>query len=352
MSTGAMAKAINVAVVGATGAVGRELLALFEERKFPAKKITAFASSRSEGKELSFRGEKLSCQILKAGCFQNIDLVFFDASDAISQEWVPQAAQAGAWVVDNSASFRLDPEVPLIVPEVNGGLLSHPNKKIISGPNCTVAPMTVVLNPILRNWGIKRVVLCTYQSVSGAGTLAMQELTEQSLGFLSKKSSQSKVFPHPIAFNCIPQIGAFKTGPYKTGDETEGYTSEEVKTLLETRKILGKPGLKLTTTAIRVPTFSCHGQALNIECERAFDLTEIRKALLEQPGLTLEDDPKTNLYPMGVRQTGKDSVSVGRIRRDFSVENGLNLWIVSDNLRKGAALNAIQIGEILVGKYF
>ena len=342
-----MKNGLKVAVVGATGAVGRELLSTLRDRKFPISELLLFASQRSDGKMIQFADKSYRCQTLKKGCFQDVQIAFFDASDAVSKEWVPHAAESGAWAVDNSAAFRLDQEIPLIVPEVNGELLAQARNRIIAGPNCSTVQMVVALKPIRDRWGLRRVVVSTYQSASGAGTAAMEELSAQAMGVFNQKTVAPKHFTHQLAFNCIPHIGGFKE---------DGYTSEEQKMMAEARKILGMPELKITATAVRVPTFSCHAESINVECEKPFQLDEVRKAIAEQSGVILQDEPSRNTYPMGMPgdassvegATGRDAVYVGRIRRDPSVENGLNLWVVSDNLRKGAALNAIQIGEILV----
>lgn len=347
---------VCVAVVGATGAVGKQLRLILEARQFPVREIRFFASARSEGRKLDFHGRAVTVQSLKPGCFEGVDVAFFDASDAISKEWVPQAAEAGAWVVDNSATFRLEDDVLLLVPEVNGELLQErlnrrhsltPRERILTGPNCSTVQMVVALKPIRDRWGIRRVVVSTYQSTSGAGAAAMDELTAQTADVLQGKAAKPQAFAHRIAFNCIPHIGGFKD---------DGYTSEEQKMVLESRKLLGMPTLRLSATAVRVPTLSCHGESINVECERAFELEAVREALRAQPGVVLQDDPKKNLYPMGVTgegslvegASGGDGVHVGRVRRDGSLDHGLNLWVVSDNLRKGAALNAVQIGEMVL----
>ena len=350
-----MSKALTIAVVGATGAVGRELLGILDQRDFPIGKLILLASPKSEGKEITFREKSHRCQALKKGCFDGVDIVFFDASDAVSKEWVPVAAEAGAWVVDNSAAFRMDEDVFLLVPEVNGVLLKDRLKKgaktarerVIAGPNCSTVQMVVALKPILDQWGLERVVVSTYQSTSGAGAAAMQELSDQTVGMFNSKAVAPKAFTHQIAFNCIPHIGGFKD---------DGYTSEEQKIIAETRKILGLPDLRVTATAIRVPTFSCHSESVNVETKKAFEVDEVRKAFKAHDGIEVLDDPSKNIYPMNVTHsddevegaTGRDAVYVGRIRRDNSVKNGLNFWVVSDNLRKGAALNAVQIGEMLL----
>jgi len=353
-----MEKTWNVGVVGATGAVGKELLSILESRKFPVGQLKLFASPRSQGRVIQVGNHLCRSEILESGCFNGLDIVFFDASDAISKEWALHAAEAGAWVVDNSATFRMSPDTLLLVPEVNGELLAahlkgrdvkslSANERIISGPNCSTVQLVMALKPIRDGWGIKRVVVSSYQSTSGAGAAAMEELSAQTVGMFNQQTVSPKNFVHQIAFNCIPHIGGFKD---------DGYTSEEHKIMAESRKLLGLPQLRITATAVRVPTFSCHGETVQIECERAVTAQEAREALRRQLGVVVQDEPNQNIYPMGFTSegdavegaTGRDAVYVGRVRQDFSVENGLNLWVVSDNLRKGAALNAIQIGELLV----
>lgn len=348
---------MRVAVVGATGAVGKALLSILQDRKFPVTELVPFASVRSEGKGIPFNGKTFPCRALKKGCFAGVDIAFFDASDAVSGEWVPEAAEAGAWVIDNSATFRLEDDVLLLVPEVNGHLLEarlkkgaknlKPRERILTGPNCSTVQMVVALRPIRDKWGLKRVVVSTYQSTSGAGAAAMEELSEQTSGVLSQKKVAPKAFAHQIAFNCIPHIGGFKD---------DGYTSEEQKMMAESRKLLEMPNLRLSATAVRVPTYSCHGESINVECERSVTAEEARAALKAQPGVVLQDEPAQKTYPMGMPgqdshvegASGRDAVYVGRVRKDPSVDHGLNLWVVSDNLRKGAALNAIQIGEMVI----
>jgi aspartate-semialdehyde dehydrogenase len=346
----------SVGVVGATGAVGKELLSILEKRNFPVGELRLFASSRSLGKAIPFGGRSHDCRVLESGCFNGLDIVFFDASDAISKEWVPQAAEAGAWVIDNSATFRLDPQALLIVPEVNGHLLEarlksasglSPKDRVISGPNCSTVQLVVPLKAIRDRWGLKRVVVSSYQSTSGAGAAAMEELSAQTMAVFNQKTVSPKNFTHQIAFNCIPHIGGFKD---------DGYTSEEHKIMQESRKLLDLPELRITATAVRVPTLSCHGESIQVETQNPVAADEAREALKKQAGVIVQDEPKSNIYPMGFTSegdlvesaTGRDAVYVGRIRQDFSVEHGLSFWVVSDNLRKGAALNAIQIGELLV----
>lgn len=350
-----MSTRLRVAVVGATGAVGQQLLSILKERDFPISELVPFASSVSRGKAVLFGDKPIPCRVLEEGCFSGVHIAFFDASDAVSREWVPKAAKDGAWVIDNSASFRMEEDIALLVPEVNGEILEErilnsraraltERERILTGPNCSTVQMVVALRPLRDRWGLKRVVACTYQSVSGAGSAAMRELAEQTSAALAHRPVQAKAFVHPIPFNCIPQIGGFKS---------DGYTSEERKIIQESRKLLDLPALRITATAVRVPTFNCHAESLNIELERGFaELEEVRRALGEQPGIVVLDDPAQGVYPMGRPSSGKDSVFVGRLRRDESVENGVNLWVVSDNLRKGAALNAIQIGETLVRSLF
>jgi aspartate-semialdehyde dehydrogenase len=355
-------KQLKVAIVGATGAVGRELLKILDERKFPVGELTLFASARSEGKIVKYRDQNCRLKAMTKGCFNGIDIAFFDASDAVSQEWVPEAAGAGAWVVDNSATYRMDEDVLLLVPEVNGHLLENRlkeiknpssqgskdyKKRVFAGPNCSTVQMVLPLKVLNDRWGLERVVVSTYQSTSGAGTAAMDELSKQTVSMFNQIAVEPQAFAHQIAFNCIPHIGGFKD---------DDYTSEEQKMMAEAKKILGCPQLRITATAVRVPTFSCHAETVNVECRKAFEISEVRNALKEQPGIILQDEPAQKIYPMGMPgassrvegATGRDAVYVGRIRKDPSVEHGLNLWIVSDNLRKGAALNAVQIGEILV----
>lgn len=348
-------RGLKVAVVGATGAVGRELLSILTERKFPVSELVPFASSRSIGKTVQFGEKTIRCRALEKGCFDDVDIAFFDASDTVSKEWVPQAAQSGAWVIDNSATWRMNPSTLLCVPEVNGdellarlkkGRVVDAQDRVIAGPNCSTVQLVLPLKAIHDRWILRRVVVSSYQSTSGAGTAAMQELSEQTVGVFNHKDVPPKAFPHRIAFNCIPQIGGFKD---------DGYTSEEQKIMQESRKILGLPELRISATAVRVPTFSCHAESVNVECEKPFTTEEVRAALAGFPGIVVQDDPSRSIYPMGMAGddekvesgTGRDAVFVGRIRGDVSVPNGLNLWVVSDNLRKGAALNAVQIGEIL-----
>ncbi|MCC7442666.1 MAG: aspartate-semialdehyde dehydrogenase [Bdellovibrionales bacterium] len=348
---------LTVAVVGATGAVGQQLLSILDQRKFPVGKLVPFASARSIGKRITCGSVSAECREMSRGCFDGVDIAFFDASDAISKEWVPEAARSGAWVVDNSATFRMDPEVPLLVPEVNGHELKDriarklggEKHRILSGPNCSTVQLVVALQPLHKGWGLERVVVSTYQSVSGAGAAAIDEMLNQTRAVLDGGWQEPSIFPHRIAFNCIPHIGGFRE---------DGYTSEEHKMLAESRRILGLPGLRFTATTVRIPTVSCHSESVNVELKRDFELLELRQALSGAPGVCLIDDPNAKAYPMPITGpgdlvtggTGQDPVYVGRLRRDSSLERGVNFWVVSDNLRKGAALNAVQIGEMLLGE--
>lgn len=333
----------NVAVVGATGAVGEQMLSILESRKFPVRDLRLFASPRSEGKTLSFRGKTSKVEKLSSGCFKGVDIVFFDASDEISAEWVPQAQAAGAWVVDNSAAYRMK-DVPLVVPEINGDLIATQKKtRLIAGPNCSTAQLVLALAPLAKNWGLKRVVVSSYQSVSGAGRAAIDELRDQLREDLQRGPTEltgSKVkpksFAHPIAFECLPQIGRFVD---------QGQTSEEQKIEKETRKILNLPDLRITATCVRVPTLQSHAESVNAELQKSFNLEDVKAALSEQRGIEVQDAPASSTYPLVRASAGKDPVYVGRLRVDSSVPHGVNLWVVADNLRKGAALNAIQIGE-------
>ncbi len=330
--------AYTVAIIGATGAVGKETLEIMDERSFPVGELRLYASKRSAGERLSCGKVSGVIHELEKADLAGVDVAFVSATDEISREWCPKIAAAGGIAIDDSAVFRMDPDVPLVVPEVNEDALS-PHKGIVAIPNCTTTPLVMVLAPLHKAAGIKRVVVSTYQSVSGTGKKAMDELFNQTRDLLSFREVEPEVYPHQIAFNCIPHIGSF--------DEA-GDSSEEVKIARETRKILGLPDLPVTSTTVRVPVFRCHSEAVNVELERPLNPNEARALLAEQPGVIVYDDPGRKIYPHPIAGAGKDEVYVGRIRRDDSVKHGLNLWLVSDNLRKGAALNAIQIAEALV----
>lgn len=338
---------LKIAIVGATGAVGREMIEVLTTRKFPFTDLKCFASSVSVGTELECGGKTWSCEVLKLGCFAGVDFAFFDASDEISREWVNEARSAGACVIDNSGTYRMDPKVALVVPEVNGyhleSLKSNARSgSLIAGPNCTTIQLVMTLKPLHDVYGLERVIVSTYQAVSGAGSAAVEELKTQTADLLAGKKANPVHLKHPIAFNCIPQIGSFLTG------EDDGITSEEKKVILETRKILDLPALRVACTAVRVPTAAAHAESVLCEFQRAPELEEVRKILSAFPGVEVRDVPKDGIYPMNIHSAGKDSVSVGRIRKDPTSPNGLQFWVVSDNLRKGAALNAIQIAEAIL----
>lgn len=326
-----------VAVAGATGAVGREMLEVLEERKFPVSDLVPLASERSEGERVAFKGRNVIVRKLDKDSFKDVDIALFSAGSERSLAFAPAAVKSGAVVIDNSSAFRMDPEVPLVVPEVNAHALEK-HKGIIANPNCSTIAMVMVLKPIHDRAKIRRVVVTTFQSVSGTGKEAMDELANQTVALLNFRDVRIKVYPHQIAFNCIPHIDSFLD---------DGYTREELKMLQETRKIMEDDSIRVTATTVRVPVFRCHSEAVNIELETKITANEVRAVLAAAPGVIVYDDPKKNLYPLAVDVAGKDETYVGRIREDESVPNGINLWIVSDNLRKGAALNAVQIAELL-----
>lgn len=330
----------NVAVAGATGAVGNEMLSIMQERKFPVASLRLFASEGSVGEVLEFNGRDYQVELLNGDGFEGVDLALFSAGGARSREFVPRAVEAGAVVVDNTSAFRMDPEVPLVVTEVNPEALES-HKGVIANPNCSTMQMVVALKPILDAVGIRRVVVSTYQAVSGTGKKAIAELEEQVRALLNFQETAPSVYPHEIAFNCLPHIAEF-------GED--GYTGEETKMINETRKILGLPDLAITATTVRVPVFHCHSQSVNVETEGPITANEARALLSVAEGVVVHDSPKHNVYPLARDVAGKDEVYVGRVREDQSVENGLNMWVVSDNLRKGAALNSIQIAEVLIAK--
>lgn len=327
-----------VAVVGATGAVGNEMISVLEERKFPVEKLKLFASERSEGKTLEFNGEDITVEALNENSFKGIDIALFSAGAERSKTWAPIAAGSGCIVVDNSSQWRMDPAIPLVVPEVNAHDLKW-HKGIIANPNCSTIQMVVALKPIHDAAKIRRVVVTTFQAVSGTGKKAMDELLRQTTDLLNFREIQCSVYPHQIAFNVLPHIDKFLEN---------GYTKEEMKMVNETCKIMGDESIKLTATTVRVPVFRGHSESLNIETEKKLTVLEVRELLSAAPGITIFDAPEKNVYPIPVEIAGKDDVFVGRIREDESVDKGINMWIVSDNLRKGAALNAVQIAEELV----
>jgi aspartate-semialdehyde dehydrogenase len=330
----------NVAIVGATGAVGEQMREVLDERQFPVGELRLLASERSVGQFLPFQSRQLPVEVLKTDSFKGIDIGLFSAGGSVSAEFAPLAVKAGAVVVDNTSVFRMEPDIPLVVPEVNAKeIANYKTRGIIANPNCSTIQMVVALKPIHDAARIKRVVVSTYQSVSGAGRKAMEELSQQVAALFNGKEIEKVKFPHQIAFNCIPHIDVFMEG---------GYTKEEWKMIEETRKILGEPNLAVTATTVRVPVFCSHSESVNVETYVKLSANEARRILREAPGVIVADEPENNVYPMAIDAAGKDATYVGRIREDKSVANGLNLWVVSDNLRKGAALNAVQIAEILI----
>ena len=333
----------KVAVVGATGLVGREMISILEERKFPVETLIPIASERSVDEVVTFNGLDYAMAMLKPGIFEGVDVALFSAGGDISREYAPIAAEKGAVVIDNTSAFRMDDDVPLVVPEVNPeDVADYKKRGIIANPNCSTIQMVVALKPLHDAATIKRVVVSTYQSVSGAGKQAIDELSNQVQALFTQKPIEAVVFPHQIAFNCLPHIDRF---------EENGYTFEEKKMMLETAKIMHVPGLRITATAVRVPVFCSHSEAVNVEFEKALSAEKARKLLADAPGIEVMDDPSKNIYPLVTDATGADAVYVGRIRKDSTVPHGLDLWIVSDNLRKGAALNSVQIAEVLVKDY-
>lgn len=336
-------KEYNVAVVGATGAVGNEMVATLEQRKFPVKHLKLLASSRSVGKTITFKGKEVKIEELKEDSFKGIDIGLFSPGGSVSLKFAPIAAASGCVVIDNTSAFRMDPDVPLVIPEVNEHAIADYKKKgIIANPNCSTIQMVVVLKPLHDAAKIKRVVVSTYQAVSGTGKKAIYELEQQILAIYGQKPIVKKVYPHQIAFNCLPHIDSFLEN---------GYTKEEMKMVNETRKIMEDQSIQVTATTVRVPVFCGHSESVNIEFEKDLTPEAARKILKKAPGVKVVDNPSKNLYPLAINAAGKDDTFVGRIRRDESVAHGLNMWIVADNIRKGAALNAVQIAEALIKKY-
>lgn len=331
---------LTVAVVGATGLVGEEMIRVLEERKFPVAKLVPLASERSAGKSVSFNGKTVDVQTLNANSFAGVDVALFSAGGDVSKEYGPIAAAAGAVVIDNSSVFRMASDVPLVVPEVNPQALDKlPARRIIANPNCSTIQMVVVLKPLHDVAKIKRVVVSTYQSVSGAGKEAIDELTAGTRALFSGEDVEPQVFPHRIAFNCVPQIDAFLP---------DGYTKEEQKMIQETTKILGDDSIKVTATTVRVPVYYGHSESVNIETEKPLSAETAREFLERAPGVVVVDDPAELVYPLASECAGTDAVYVGRLRNDLTVKHGLNCWIVADNIRKGAATNAVQIAELLL----
>ena len=326
---------LNVAVVGATGMVGQEMLRVLGQRAFPTERVVALASERSKGGTVPFNGSSIDVELLDDESFRDIDVALFAASSEIAMTFGPIAAAAGALVIDNSSAWRMKSNVPLVVPEVNRADIAR-NEGIIANPNCCAIPLTVVLNPFLQEVGLERVLVSTYQSASGAGKALVDELEQQTRAIASGTEPQANVYPHPLAYNVVP--GGWRAEP-------EGYNEEEVKIVNETRKILHLQELRIAATCVRVPVPIGHGESVFVETTHPISAAEARSLLERAPGVVVQDDPEAKLYPTPYGVAGSDEVYVGRIRNDPSTTNGLALWIVSDNLRKGAALNAIQIAE-------
>lgn len=328
----------RVAVVGATGAVGGTMLRVLEERGFPVTELRPLASPRSAGRQLDYLGKPIHVEALTDDSFDGIDIALFSAGGDRSRTYAPAAVEAGAVVIDNSSAFRMDPNVPLVVPEVNEHDLEG-HQGIVANPNCVAAPLVVALKPIADAVGLERVIVSSYQSVSGTGTAAIAELLAESRGYLDGAEPEPSVYPHPIAFNVLPHIDVF---------DASGYTGEERKVAAETRKMLGRPDLAVSATCVRVPVVQAHSEAIHIETTDAISADRVRELLMVAPGVVLVDEPQHNRYPLPREATGRDEVFVGRIRQDSSHPRGIAMWLVSDNLRKGAATNAVQIAESLV----
>ena len=323
---------MKVAVVGATGLVGGVMLKVLEERGFPVRELLPVASARSVGATVHFRGKQVPVIDMEDAVAARPDIALFSAGGGTSLEWAPRFAEAGCTVIDNSSAWRMDPNVPLVVPEINADALAG-HQRIIANPNCSTIQLVMALAPLHRAYGVQRVVVSTYQAVSGTGMKAVQQLEDERQGVLGDKA-----YPHPIDRNVIPACDAFSE---------DGYTKEELKLANETRKILD-PVIRVTATAVRVPVTGGHSEAVNVEFDKEYDLAEVRNLIAEAPGVELMDDPSSNSYPMPILAHDRDAVLVGRLRRDLTQERTLNLWIVADNLRKGAATNAVQIAEVLV----
>ncbi len=327
-----------VAVVGATGAVGREMVSILEERKFPVAELVLLASERTEGERIEFNNKNWTVKKLGKDSFKDVDIALFSAGSERSLKFAPVAVAAGAVVIDNSSAFRMDPKIPLVIPEVNAHAIEK-HSGIIANPNCSTIGLLMALKPIHDAAKVKRVVVTTFQSVSGTGKEAIDELAGQTVALLNFKDIETKVYPYQIAFNCIPHIDSFLEN---------GYTREEMKMVNETNKIMEDDTIRLTATTVRVPVFRCHAESVNIETENKLSANEARAILSKMPGVMVYDDPSRSIYPLQLDVTGKDETYVGRVREDETIKNGLNLWIVIDNVRKGAALNAVQIAEHLL----
>ncbi|MEY2584073.1 MAG: aspartate-semialdehyde dehydrogenase [Verrucomicrobiota bacterium] len=330
-------KSYHVAIVGATGAVGEELLRVLERRAFPVERLVPLCSERSAGGSVSFRGEKITAQRLSRDSFSGIDVAFFSAGGNVSGEYAPIAREAGAVVIDNSSLFRMDPDVPLVIPEINGADVGE-HQGLIANPNCTTAVALMALYPLHRAFGVRRVIAASYQAVSGSGARAIKELRSQVEAAAQNQPPVAEIYPHPIAFNLLPHVDSFLPN---------GYTREEMKMQNEGRRIMHLPDFRASVTCVRVPVYRAHSVAVSAEFERPVSVEQARQVLASAPGLELVDDPANNRYPMPLFTAGKDNCEVGRIRLDCAFENGLSFWVSGDQLLKGAALNAVQIAELL-----
>ncbi len=330
-------KSYRIAVVGATGAVGAELLAVLERRGFPVANLRLLASARSVGKKITFRGDDVRVEELRENSFGEMDIAFFSAGGDISRKFVPLARDAGAVVIDNSSVFRMDPEVPLVMPEINGADVAD-HRGIIANPNCTTAVTLMALYPLHLAFGVRRIFASSYQAVSGTGARAIAELKQQVAAAHLNSPAIAEVYPHPIAFNVLPQVDSFLP---------DGYTKEEMKMQHEGRRIMHLPGFLASVTCVRVPVYRAHSVAVSAEFARPVSVEEARDVLAKAPGLDLLDEPARNIYPMPLQAAGKDNCQVGRVRLDCAMQNGLAFWVSGDQLLKGAALNAVQIAELL-----
>lgn len=328
----------NVAVAGATGAVGRKMLEILAEREFPIANLKVLASAKSAGQVLNFKGNEVKVEELRENSFEGVDIALFSAGASVSRQFAPFAVKSGCIVIDNSSAFRMESEVPLVVPEVNPEAIGD-KPGIIANPNCSTIQMVVALKPIHDKYKIKRIIVSTYQSVSGSGQKAIDELQNQTESLLAGKQVISNVYPYQIAFNCLPHIDIFMDN---------GYTKEEMKMVEETRKILGDSSVMVSPTTVRVPVFYSHSESVNVETLNPINAKDVKELLSGISGIEVLDNPESNEYPLAVDCVDRDEVFVGRIRDDISCENAINFWVVSDNLRKGAALNAVQIAEILI----
>lgn len=335
-----MADRVNVAVLGATGAVGQELIKLLEERNFPVENLKLLASSRSAGSKVSFAGQEIVVEAVNDSSFEGVDIVLASAGGSISKDYAPKAVASGAVVIDNSSAFRMDEEVPLVIPEINPEAAAQ-HKGIIANPNCTTILMGVAIYPLHQVQPIKRIVVSTYQSASGAGARAMAEVETQAQAILAGESPKAEILPYPLAFNLFPHNSPL-------GDNH--YCQEEMKMVDETRKIFEAPDLRVTATCVRVPVLRAHSEAINLEFDRPFAVEKAQELVASAPGVSLVEDWKQNYFPMPIDATGKDDVLVGRIRQDISHDSSLEMWLCGDQIRKGAALNAVQIAELLLEK--